>query len=118
MVKLESDSGIDQQYKRYIDCLKMSSLPMVFMVASLLASNNFISAAAMNAVIQLAVFALTANIPALVTGRMSYVDIAWPCGLVLIGFGPLIQGTAATSARGLTLTRSRNPFRVYKQHTV
>ena len=92
MAELEVDTEVDKQYKRYIDNLKMNLLPTLIMVGSLLASDNFASAAAMNAVIQLAVFALTANIPAIVTGRMSYVDIAWPCGLVIIGLGPLIQG--------------------------
>ena len=91
-LELDVDSEVDKQYKRYIDNLKMNLLPMVIMVGSLLASDNFASAAATNAIIQLAVFALTANIPAIVTGRMSYVDIAWPCGLVIIGLGPLIQG--------------------------
>jgi len=91
---LESDSEVDKQFKRYISSLKMNSLAMVFMLGSLLASANFASAAAMNAVLQLAAFVLTANIPAIVTGRMSYVDVAWPCGLVIIGLGPLMQGTA------------------------
>ena len=88
MVELDLDSD----YRRYVSNLKMNSLPMVFMLGSLLASANFASAAASNAALQLAVFLLTANIPALVTGRMSYVDIAWPCGLVTIGLGPLIHG--------------------------
>ena len=88
MVELDLDSD----YRRYVSNLKMNSLPMVFMLGSLLASANFASAAAVNAALQLAVFALTANVPAAVTGRMSYVDVAWPCGLVVIGLGPLIQG--------------------------
>ena len=91
-LELEPDSEVDKQYERYTSSLKMNSLAMVFMLGSLLASVNFASAAAMNAVLQLAAFALAANIPAIVTGRMSYVDIAWPCGLVIIGIGPLIQG--------------------------
>ena len=83
---------LDSDYRRYVSNLKMNSLPMVFMLGSLLASANFSSAAAVNAALQFVVFVLTANIPAVITGRMSYVDIAWPCGLVIIGLGPLIQG--------------------------
>ena len=39
---------------------------------------------------QLLVFTPTALVPALVTGRMSWVDIAWPWGLVTIGLVPLL----------------------------
>ena len=64
MVELDLDSD----YKRYVSNLKMNSLPMVFMLGSLLASANFSSAAAVNAALQLVVFVLTANIPAVITG--------------------------------------------------
>ena len=65
----------------------LSTLPPVVV---LLMSNNFANAAIFNGILQIVVFILTANIPALVTGRMSYVDIAWPWGLVSIGLLPLI----------------------------
>jgi len=38
-----------------------------------------------NCILQLILFILSACIPAYITGRMSYVDLAWPWGLVLIG---------------------------------
>jgi len=38
-----------------------------------------------NFFLQLAIFVLTACIPTYLTGRMSYVDIAWPWGLFFIG---------------------------------
>jgi len=66
------------------------SLPPVVI---LLLSNRFSLMATTNCVLQLTLFLLTANIPALVTGRMSFVDIAWPWGLVTIGTIPLITGT-------------------------
>ena len=44
---------------------------------------------------QLLVFASTALVPALVTGRMSWVDIAWPWGLVTLGLCPLLCSPAA-----------------------
>merc|ERR1719367_433676 len=91
---VELDVEVDNQFVKYISSLKMNSLPMVFMLGSLLASAAFSSAAATNAALQLAVFAVVANIPALITGRMSYVDLAWPYGLVTIGLSPLLQGTA------------------------
>jgi len=62
-------------------------------VVILLMSNRFALLAATNCICQLAVFLLTANIPALLTGRMSYVDIAWPWGLVTIGLSPMLAGT-------------------------
>ena len=60
----------------------MKCLPPVIV---LLLSKNFASPALLNCIIQLVVFTLTAQIPAFLTNRMSYVDIAWPWGLVSIG---------------------------------
>jgi len=45
-----------------------------------------------NAVIQLALFIMVACIPFLKTGRMSYVDIAWPFGVALIGLQIILLG--------------------------
>ena len=46
-----------------------------------------------NGVLQLLLFLVVACIPALFTKKMSYVDIAWPWGLVLIGILALLLGT-------------------------
>ena len=97
---------VDKQFVKYISSLKMNSLPMVFMLGSLLASAAFSSAAAMNAALQLAVFAVVANIPALITGRMSYVDLAWPYGLVTIGLSPLLQGAHCVPMELMAYTQS------------
>jgi len=78
-----------------MDMLLMA-LPSVLV---LLVSNNFMITTALNSVLQFTVFLLTANIPALVTGRMSYVDIAWPWGLVTIGLLPLISETQGAGVR-------------------
>jgi len=57
-------------------------------------SSRFAQVATFNAVLQLVVFVITCNIPAFLTGRMSYVDIAWPWGLVSIGLLPvLVEGS-------------------------
>ncbi len=44
-----------------------------------------------NGILQLLLFVVLASLPALLTGRMSYVDIAWPWGLVLLGLIILIN---------------------------
>ncbi len=44
-----------------------------------------------NGILQLLIFIALASLPALRTGRMSYVDIAWPWGLVLLGLITLIN---------------------------
>lgn len=49
-----------------------------------------------NLVVQLALFAVVAIIPALVTLRMSYVDIAWPFGLVALGVLTLVFGDSSS----------------------
>jgi len=69
--------------------LFLMSLPPV---VTLLLSTNCSLMANTNCIMQLVLFLLTANLPALVTGRMSYVDIAWPWGLVTIGLTPLLSG--------------------------
>ena len=63
-------------------------------IAGLLASSQFYGAAVTNALIQPIWFALSVHIPALVTGRMSYVDIAWPWGLVIIGLLPVFHSSS------------------------
>jgi steroid 5-alpha reductase family enzyme len=65
----------------------------------LLLSHNFAAAATLNCVLQLIVFILTANIPAIITGRMSYVDIAWPWGLVTIGLIPFLSDVQENGLR-------------------
>ena len=60
-------------------------------IVALLVSNKFYSPTVANAPVQLIWFAFSVHIPALVTGRMSYVDIAWPWGLVAIGLLPIFH---------------------------
>jgi len=76
-----------------------TSLISVPLVVVLLMSNKFASTAILNNFLQLIVFIVTANIPALVTGRMSYVDIAWPSGLVTIGLMPFLSDVRENSYR-------------------
>lgn len=45
-----------------------------------------------NGKLQLAWFMAVVQLPALVTQRLSYVDIGWPCGLVLLALMVLLQG--------------------------
>jgi steroid 5-alpha reductase family enzyme len=45
-----------------------------------------------NAAVQLVLFALVAVLPFIRTGRMSYVDIAWPFGVALIGLQIAVIG--------------------------
>ena len=60
-------------------------------IVAFLVSDNFANPACSNAVIQLAWFLVSVHIPAFLTGRMSYVDIAWPWGLVVIGLLPILH---------------------------
>lgn len=56
-----------------IGCMVLISIPLLSQLAIV------------NLVGQIILFVIVACIPAYKTGRMSYVDIAWPWGLVLIG---------------------------------
>ena len=60
-------------------------LPFVAGWVLLLFSASLASIGLINGVLQLILFALVVCLPIWRTGRMSYVDIGWPWGLVLIG---------------------------------
>lgn len=45
-----------------------------------------------NGITQLVLFIVVVQIPLFVTGHMVYVDIGWPCGLVLLGVNGLLMG--------------------------
>jgi len=53
---------------------------------------SLVSLLIVNAVVQLTLFILVACIPFLKTKRISYVDIAWPFGVALIGVQILLMG--------------------------
>jgi len=67
-------------------------LPAAVVTGAFFFSEKFGEAAAANAVLQIAWFAVIAHIPAFKTGRMSYVDIAWPWGLTILGSLSFIYG--------------------------
>jgi steroid 5-alpha reductase family enzyme len=60
--------------------------------ALLMASADFRSFGAVNGLLQVLLFTIVVCIPAWRTGRMSYVDIGWPWGLVVIGVVTLAMG--------------------------
>lgn len=53
-------------------------------------SGSLVSLLLLNGAVQLVLFALLACLPFLRTGRMSYVDIAWPFGVAMIGLQILL----------------------------
>ena len=63
----------------------MNLVKILIPAVMLFVSQKFQGVALLYGVLQLVVFICTANVPALMTQRMSYVDIAWPWGLVTIG---------------------------------
>mgnify|MGYP003384862823 FL=1 len=71
-------------------------LMIIFLAVAALAfssnSETLLYMLQINAVVQLALFILVACIPFLKTGRMSYVDIAWPFGVALIGLQIILLG--------------------------
>lgn len=58
----------------------------------LLSSHNFQTLGAVNGALQMLLFLVVVCLPTWRTGRMSYVDIGWPWGLVLIGVLTLLLG--------------------------
>ena len=68
-------------------------------VLMFLLTSEFQGPSVTNNILQTLVFLLTAHLPCLLTGRMSYVDIAWPWGLLTIGLLPIISPPPVSSAR-------------------
>ncbi len=69
--------------------------PLIPFVAAwvLLMCSSFSAISAINGVLQMLLFALVVCLPIWRTGRMSYVDIGWPSGLVVIGVLTFLFGT-------------------------
>lgn len=67
-------------------------LPYIAGWALLVASGNFRTLGVLNGLAQIVLFTFVVCIPAWRTGRMSYVDIGWPWGLVVIGALTLSMG--------------------------
>ena len=59
-------------------------LPFAAGLLILLLSSKFVAAAGLNALAQLTLFVTVVCVPLYRTGSMSYVDIGWPVGIVLI----------------------------------
>ena len=62
-----------------------SLLPFIAGWALLLVTDSFAVISLYNGLLQLALFGVVVGIPVWMTGRMSYVDIGWPLGLIVIG---------------------------------
>ncbi|MEM1262505.1 MAG: DUF1295 domain-containing protein [Pseudomonadota bacterium] len=60
-------------------------IPFIIGLAILLVSNTFATTATTNAIGQAILFVTVVCVPLYRTGRMSYVDIGWPWGIVVIG---------------------------------
>ena len=60
--------------------------PFLLGLGFILWSTTFFKLALLNSLGQIALFTVVVCIPIWRTGRMSYVDIGWPWGLVLLGF--------------------------------
>ena len=63
---------------------------------ALVMSEKYREPALGNAAIQFVLFFFVSHVPGCVTGRLSYVDVAWPWGLAIIGGLTLGFGTANT----------------------
>lgn len=60
-------------------------IPYLFGLVILISQSNFDKILYLNLIFQLILFLIVVCIPIYRTGRMSYVDIAWPWGLVVLG---------------------------------
>ena len=66
--------------------------PFLLGLILILSTQTFFDIAVINGLLQLVLFILVVCIPIWRTGRMSYVDIGWPWGLVLLGLVAVAYG--------------------------
>ena len=67
-------------------------LPFIVGLALIMHSSSFFNLAVVNLAAQIVLFTLVVCIPIWRTGRMSYVDIGWPRGLVVLGLVSFFLG--------------------------
>lgn len=70
----------------------LTYIPFLICFVFLYLSNTFNYFISLNGFLQILLFILIVCIPAYITKRMSYVDIGWPFGLVIIGILVLLLG--------------------------
>ena len=85
------------------------SAPALAVFAYLYRSSKFTEFARVNLLTQLAVFIPSVQIPALITGRLSYVDIAWPTGLLAMGIVNLLRAIYRIVTRRPAAAESTEP---------
>lgn len=79
-----------------LEVLLVYVLPFFFLVS------QFCDWFLWNTACQLMLFVPVVQIPALITGHMSYVDIGWPCGLVLLGINAVVYADGYWMRRWVT----------------
>jgi hypothetical protein len=72
------------------ECLIAYALPFLFFASDAIALKELFFR---NFACQLISFLFIVQIPLAVTGKMAYVDLGWPFGLVLLGVNGLIYGS-------------------------
>ena len=77
-----------------LECVLNYVLPAAFWLADGDWGARLAALVIWNATMQLALFVVLVNVPTFLTGHMSYVDIGWPTGLVLLGANALALGEA------------------------
>ncbi len=86
-----------KQYANHI----LHCLPYVLCFLLMLSSQQLRDFTLANVLVQAVLFLLVCIIPALKTGRMSYVDVAWPLGLFFIGLQVLFLSDELTLRSGI-----------------
>ncbi|MGH8106536.1 MAG: DUF1295 domain-containing protein, partial [Arenimonas sp.] len=86
--------------KQYINHL-LHCLPYLLCLLLLLSIPQLQAFTIVNVFVQAVLFLVVCIIPALKTGRMSYVDVAWPAGLFLIGAQVLLFSDEVTLRSGI-----------------
>ncbi|HEX8067225.1 MAG TPA: DUF1295 domain-containing protein [Thermoleophilaceae bacterium] len=76
-------------------------VPCVGFFLIVLLNPPFQDFAVTNLIVQAVLFVLLASIPAYMTGKMSWVDLAWPAGLAAIGIEAMVLGDGLTARKVL-----------------
>jgi steroid 5-alpha reductase family enzyme len=82
-----------------LEALLSYALPLVFYTLQGSWGDDIVALFHWNALCQFVLFVIMVQIPTYLTGKMSYVDMGWPCGLVVVGLNALAFGTAPLTRR-------------------
>merc|ERR1711959_885348 len=84
-----------------LEALLMYIIPVWFLTVDGEYGDDLLALAKWNAACQICMFLVLVQIPTMLTGHMSYVDMGWPLGLCILAVNTFLYGSGGNQARSL-----------------